>query len=130
MVRTRRSAVRMVVGALCLGTFLLSPGMATPAGFEELESSFRQFLAVYISEMKKGNRQYLETVHPSLPGGQQGFFIGITLDMMKYADEEQLEPEITCREYSICKATWPQPGGSWAAQTFIRRHGEWKWLDY
>jgi len=129
-VRTRRSVVKMVVGTLCSGIFLLSPGMASSAEFPELESSFRQFLAVYIDEMKSGNKQYLETIHPSLPAGQRGFFIGITLDMMRHADEEHLKPGITCREYGICKATWPQPGGSWAAQTFIRYDGAWKWLDY
>ena len=59
-----------------------------------------------------------------------GFFIGLTMDMMKYADENNLSPTITCREYEICKVTWPQPGDSWAAQTFVRHDGNWKWLDY
>ena len=57
-------------------------------------------------------------------------FIGITLDMMKYADDNNLSPAVTCREYEMCKVTWPQPGDSWAAQTFIRHEGVWRWLDY
>ena len=51
------------------------------------------------------------------------FFFDMTLDMMKHAKEAGLEPEITCREYGVCKVIWPQPGDSWAAQSFIKHEG-------
>ena len=114
-------AFSLVLGPIC-------PALGDETS--ELESSFRQFLADYIIQVKKGNREYLEVVHPGLPREQRSFFIGITIDMMKHADENDLKPAITCRDYGICKATWPQPGGSWAAQHFIRHDGNWRWLQY
>ena len=96
----------------------------------DLESGFRQFLGTYIKEMRAENREFLGTVHPNLPEETQGFFIGITLDMMKHANENGLDPTITCRDYNICKATWPQPGDSWASQSFILHESSWRWLEY
>lgn len=51
------------------------------------------------------------------------FFFDATMAMMRCADEQGLEPDIECKEYEVCKVTWPQPGGSWAAQSFIRHDG-------
>lgn len=99
---------------------------ADPAGLEE---SFNGFLKTYIKEIKKGNRDYLAAVHPNLPGEIHDFFIEITINMMKHSDEEGLSPEITCRDYDICKVTWTQADGSWAAQSFILHESKWRWLD-
>ena len=114
----------------CLVVCLVSPSIAFGAEVPELELSFKVFLGTYVKEIKRGNADYLETVHPKLPEEMHEFFLDITLGMMKHADEKGLFPKITCREYNICKATWPQPGGSWAAQTFIRHEGDWLWLEY
>ena len=116
--------------ALCVAVCLFTPLPVAGGEIPELESSFNGFLGTYIKEIKSGNTSYLKTVHPKLPEEQRGFFIGITLDMMKYADDNNLSPAVTCREYEMCKVTWPQPGDSWAAQTFIRHEGVWRWLDY
>lgn len=94
----------------------------------DLEADFRAFLETYVQEMKQGNTEYLVSVHPDLPAEMHEFFFDATQAMMKYADEQGLEPTIECREYEVCKVTWPQPGGSWAAQSFIRHEGVWRFL--
>jgi hypothetical protein len=107
---------------------LLIPSLCLADG--DLEQGFRLFLGNYIKEINSGNRQFLETIHPNLPEEMRGFFIGVTIDMMKYAHANGLEPAITCRDYNICKATWPQPSESWASQSFILHEGSWRWLEY
>ncbi|UCG39350.1 MAG: hypothetical protein JSV00_03730 [bacterium] len=113
--------------SVCLACLPPAAGAAPP---DELEASFREFLGTYTREMRNGNRDFVAAIHPDLPEDSIGFFIGLTLDMMSYAAEEGLSPAVACRENGICKAVWPQPGGSWAAQTFIRREGRWVWLEY
>jgi hypothetical protein len=130
MTREEPPALAKAVHVLCLVFCLAIPCLASAADYPDLESSFKEFLGTYIQEIKNGNADYLKTVYPGLPEEKRGFFMGNTLDMMKHAHENNLSPSITCREYEICKATWPQPGDSWAAQTFVRRDGKWQWLDY
>jgi hypothetical protein len=126
MIRTSMDQVKSVLLILCLALMVSSPAMSE----ENLEASFREFLGIYVGQIKSGNSQYLGTVHPNLPGEMRGFFIDVTLDMMKHADDKGLEPTITCRDYGICKVTWPQPGDSWASQSFILDKGSWQWLEY
>ena len=130
MTRKASPVLSIALSILCLASFLAIPFFSSAGQFPEIRSSFEKFLATYVKEIKRGNTVYLKAVHPKLPEEMNGFFIGITMDMMKYADENNLSPTITCREYEICKVTWPQPGDSWAAQTFVRHDGNWKWLDY
>jgi hypothetical protein len=99
------------------------------AAVAALETSFRSFLAEYRQEVRQRNVDYLKIVHPKLPPEQYDFFFDITLQMMRHSDENGLEPKIECREYGVCKAVYMQPGGSWAAQTFILHEGDWRWLD-
>ena len=126
MIRSFGNLARGSLSILCM-TLLIPSLCLAEVG---LESGFHQFLETYIKEIRSGNREFLGTVHPNLPEETQGFFIGITIDMMKHANENGLDPTITCREYNICKATWPQPGGSWASQSFILHEGSWRWLEY
>ena len=56
------------------------------------------------------------------------FFFDATLQMMRHSDENGLEPAVECQEYKVCKAVYTQPGGSWAAQSFILYEGAWRWL--
>ena len=121
-----KTAVIVMGVVICLGM----PVRMFSADIPQLQTSFMNFLSIYIKEIKQGNAGYLETVHPNLPADMHEFFIDITLDMMKYAGNEGIAPDITCREYDICKVTWPQPGDSWAAQTFVRHEGKWQWLEY
>ena len=116
--------------ALCVAVCLFTPLPVSGDEIPELESSFNGFLGTYIKEIKSGNTSYLKAVHPKLPEEQYDFFLNITLNMMKYAHENTLSPTVTCREFNICKAVWPQPANSWAAQSFIRHEGVWRWLDY
>ena len=93
-----------------------------------VEADFRTFFEAYVQAIEQRNTEYLLGVHPDLPSDTHGFFFDVTQQMMQYAGEQGLEPTIECREYSVCKTTWPQPGGSWAAQSFIRHDGEWRFL--
>ena len=111
----------------CLGTLLMSCGESRdPAA---LERDFRVFLASYVKKIKQGDLEYLETVHPGLPSPMHGFFRNLTLSLMKHADEEGLEPDIDCSESNVCTVNWPQPGGSWAEQSFIAHGASWRFLE-
>lgn len=97
---------------------------------DDVKESFRQFLDKYQLEMRARNTAYLKTVHPKLPAETHAFFFDVTLNMMRYADEnEGVEPKIECQDFNICKVVYPQPNDSWAAQRFIRHAGNWRWLD-
>jgi hypothetical protein len=95
----------------------------------ELEKDFRVFLASYVQKIKQGDLEYLATVHPGLPSQMHGFFLNLTRNLMKHADEEGLEPGIACSESNVCTVTWPQPGGSWAEQSFIAHGASWRFLE-
>lgn len=129
MSRPVTKTLKAAAFALCL---VLVPSLFAFGGetVEELEPAFRRFLETYVGEIRSGNMEYLGTVHPNLPVETRGFFIGVTLDMMKYATDEGLKPTVTCRDMGICKVTWPQPGDSWASQSFLLQNREWRWLDY
>jgi len=103
-------------------------GAASPT-IAEIEASFRTFLAEYRREIKQRNQAYLSRIHPNLPAEMRDFFLDVTIDMMKYSDANDIAPQITCREYAVCKATYTQPNDSWAAQTFILHDGAGRWLD-
>jgi hypothetical protein len=107
---------------------LLFAGCAKRENGNDVEADFRAFLETYVQEIKQRNTEYLVNVHPDLPADMHDFFLEATQSMMKYADEQGIEPTIECREYNVCKVTWPQPGGSWAAQSFIRHEGVWRFL--
>lgn len=80
--------------------------------------------------MRARNTAYLKAVHPKLPAETCAFFFDVTLNMMRYADEnETVEPKIECQDFNVCKVVYPQPNDSWAAQRFIRHEGDWRWLD-
>ena len=128
--KVNSATLKTAILTLCIVTSLVATPFASVDDLSELESSFQDFHSTYIREIKSGNTEFLRSVHPKLPEEIYSFFIGITLDMMKHANDEGLGPAVTCREYNICKATWPQPGGSWAAQTFILHEGKWQWLAY
>ena len=102
--------------------------MSTETEAISTEESFRSFLDVYIERVDARDVTYLREVHPDLPEEMQDFFLDVTADMMKHSRAEGLEPEIECREYEVCKVVWTQPGGSWAAQHFIRHAGNWRFL--
>jgi hypothetical protein len=122
--------LKRIAVILCIMQFLIAPTLVAGEDSSELETGFRSFLKTYISQIKQRNADYLRKVHPKLPADMYGFFFDLTLGMMKYASEESLSPNIECREYNICKVIWPQPGESWAAQTFILHEGKWLWFDY
>ena len=94
-----------------------------------LEKDFRVFLEAYCHKIESRDPEYLKVVHPDLPTDTHTFFFDITSDMMSYAKQEGLEPKIECKEFGVCKVTWPQPGGGWAAQRFIRHRKQWRWLE-
>ena len=58
-----------------------------------------------------------------------GFFFNITLQMMNFSEERDLERTIECQEFKVCKVVYPQSNDSWAAQRFILYEGDWRWLD-
>lgn len=122
----KRASVSLFLLACCLS----AASGARAEQYPELEAGFREFLAEYVEMIRSGNTGYLEAVHPSLPREKRESFIGITLDMMQHARSQGLAPSVSCRQQGICKAVWPQPGGSWAAQTFVLREGQWQWLTY
>lgn len=84
--------------AFCIMVCLLAPLSVSGSELAELESSFNDFLVTYIKEIKSGNTDYLKTIHPKLPEEQRDFFVNITLDMMKYARDNNLSPTVACRE--------------------------------
>jgi hypothetical protein len=127
---TNRLSVKRIALILFFAICLAVPVTISGAELSELEGNFKGFLQTYVKEIKQGNRDYLAAIHPNLPEEMYDFFIDVTRNMMKYSDEKGLSPEITCRDYNICKATWTQPDGSWAAQTFILHEGKWLWLEY
>lgn len=112
-------------GILCVPALLVAAGCG---GREDLNSEFRPFLDTYVREIHERDREYLRNVHPELPEEMSDFFLDVTLSMMRYAEENGLEPTIECEEYDVCQVTWPQPGGNWAAQRFIRQEGAWQFL--
>ena len=107
---------------------LFPAGCSNKGQGDDLESDFQRFLDSYIHEIHERNTDYLREVHPDLPPEMQDFFLDATLQMMMHAEEQGLEPSVECREYEVCKVTWPQSGGSWAAQEFIRHEGAWHFL--
>ncbi len=121
---------------LCVGicTLMLSSSalpQTTPDTIvaEDLERSFQAFLQEYRPEMRRRNAAYLKTVHPKLPEEMHGFFFDITLQMMKFSDDQGVELTIECQEFRICKVIYPQPEGGWAAQRFILSGDGWRWLE-
>lgn len=95
----------------------------------DLKRSFQAFLQDYRHEIRRRNAAYLKSVHPKLPEDMHGFFFDVTGDMMKFSEEQGLEPTLECQEFKVCKVIYPQPGGSWAAQRFILHDNGWRWLD-
>lgn len=122
------AAALMLSLGLATAAHAQSPGGAGPT-VADIEASFRTFLAEYRREIKRRNRDYLARVHPSLPAEMRDFFLDVTIDMMKHSDETGTAPQIDCQEYAVCKATYTQPGDTWAAQSFIFHDGAWRWLD-
>ncbi len=106
-----------------------SSGSANAPTVAEIEASFRTFLTEYRREIKQRNRDYLSSIHPSLPSDMHDLFLDITVNMMKFSDENDVEPQIECQECAACKATYTQPGNTWAAQQFIFHNGAWRWLE-
>ncbi len=107
-----------------------SPPEATQENGQELGQRFWDFLNGYWPEIQNRNRVYLQSVHPKLPEEMYDFFFDMTLDMMRYSEENVgIEPTIECQDFDICKVVYPQPNNSWAAQRFILHEGDWRWLD-
>lgn len=126
------------IATLLLLTFVVSGAVAiragaadqaTPETIAKIEASFQTFLTQYRREIKRRNHAYLKRVHPSLPAEMYDFFLDVTIRMMTYSDEKGIAPQVECREYKVCKATYTQADGSWAAQQFIFHDGTWRWLD-
>ncbi len=111
-----------------LAVLAATVGCNTQDAGVDSESDFRSFFETYVQEVRERDADYLGSVHPELPTEMHEFFFDLTQDMMKHADEQGLEPSIDCEEYDVCKVTWPQPGDSWAAQSFIRHEGSWRFL--
>ena len=137
MKRTRLCCLPAMVAAACLvisaapkPVSAQSSSTSDQSSRDDLEENFRQFLSQYRLEVRARNTAYLKAVHPKLPAEMHAFFFDVTLNMMRYADEnEGVEPKIECQDFSICKVVYPQPNDSWAAQRFIRHEGDWRWLD-
>lgn len=126
--------------ALVLLNLLISPTLLWPSATVaqavperratgDLERSFQAFLQDYWQEIRRRNGAFLESVHPKLPNDMYEFFFDVTLQMMRFSDEQSLEPTIECQEFNVCKAIYPQPNDSWAAQRFILYESSWRWLD-
>ena len=116
-----------------LAWVFISPAMAQtsvrPGGTSELQRSFASFLGVYRGEIKRRNAAYLESVHPKLPKKMHEIFFDVTLQMMRYSEQQGLAPKIECQDFKVCKAVYPQPNDGWAAQRFILHENRWRWLD-
>lgn len=109
---------------------LTAPAIAAKGDqVESLKADFQDFLPTYIEAVKKRDADFLAGVHPDLPKEMTDFFFDLTQDMMRYAETNGLQPSITCKTYGVCKVTWPQPEDHWAAQSFIRHEGKWRWLS-
>jgi len=108
---------------------VLSQEAAGTAAMGELERSFEAFLQEYSHEIRRRNGVYLKSVHPKLPDEMYDFFFDVTQQMMRFSEEQGLDPTIECQEFKICKAIFPQPNDSWAAQRFIFYENGWRWLD-
>jgi hypothetical protein len=101
--------IALLAGSAGVIMMLLFVGCAKQDNGNDLEADFRAFLETYVQEIKQRNTEYLVNVHPDLPADMHEFFLEATQAMMKYADEQAIEPTIECREYNVCKVTWPQP---------------------
>ena len=112
----------------CIAAVVATLGCSDGENGNGIEPDFRTFLETYVQAIEQRDTAYLLGVHPDLPSDMHGFFFDVTQEMMQYAGEQGLEPTIECTEYNVCKTTWPQLGGSWAAQSFIRHEGEWRFL--
>ena len=100
-----------------------------PEAASELARSFETFLQVYRHEIKRRNGPYLKSLHPKLPEEMHDFFFDVTLQMMRFSEEQGLRPTVECQEFKVCKVVYPQPNDSWAAQRFILYENSWRWLD-
>ena len=99
------------------------------ATIAQLEEGFQEFLTEYRREIKQRNKDFLVGVHPSLPNEMYDLFFNISIDMMKFSDENGVAPKIECKEYNACKVIYSQPNDNWAAQQFIFHNGAWRWLE-
>jgi len=118
-----------VIAPILLITSTIPALSAVSARAESLKADFQDFLPTYIEAINNRDADFLATVHPELPTEMTDFFFDLTLDMMSYAETNGLQPSVACKTYGVCKVTWPQPEGHWAAQTFIRHEGRWLWLS-
>lgn len=126
----RNLAVFAVILTCLLLVVPAGPASATQTTAKEaLKANFLQFLPSYIEHIKKKDGKFLSAVHPELPESMYDFFFTATQNMMRYAEKNHLQPTVTCKDYGVCKVTWPQPNDSWAAQSFIRHEGTWRWLS-
>jgi len=129
MNRIRNLSFITVLASLLLIT-LTAPAIAAEGDLvESLKADFQDFLPTYIKAVKERDADFLAAVHPDLPKEMTDFFFDLTQDMMRYAETNGLQPSITCKAYGVCKVTWPQPEGHWAAQSFIRHEDRWRWLS-
>ena len=132
---TSRSLIGRLLLLLLLAPILMPSSSALSQSAEgrgatgELERSFQDFLTAYRPEMRRRNRAYLKSVHPKLPEEMYDFFFDVTLQMMQFSEDQDLEPTVECQDFKACKAVYPQPNDSWAAQRFILHEGAWRWLD-
>lgn len=131
MTRISRIFCILLVFALWVpGPAVAAPAHAAEASeAQQLKADFQDFLSVYIRKMEEKDTDFLARVHPELPGELYDFFFDATQAMMRHAQKNGLPPDIACKDYGVCTATWPQPGDSWAAQSFIRHEGTWRWLS-
>jgi hypothetical protein len=128
MKNIRNLSLIAAFASLLLFTFT-APAIAAESEIKSLKADFQDFLPTYIEAVKERDAAFLYRVHPDLPKEMTDFFFDLTQDMMNYAETNGLQPTITCKEYGVCKVTWPQPEDHWAAQSFIRHEGRWRWLS-
>ena len=114
--------------ALFLVPFALT-SCSAPREAATIEDDFRVFLKDYVAHIESRDRSFLHTVNPELPEDMNDFFFDVTMNMMKHAKDEGLDPTVNCKEYGVCTVTWPLSDGSWAAQSFIRHDGKWQFLQ-
>lgn len=120
--------VAALIWLLLLGWTIAAFAMDGDERVQALRSDFEPFLATYVRAVKQKDTAFLARIHPELPPEMVDFFFDLTQGMMRHAEQHDLQPEIACRAYGVCTVTWPQPQGHWAAQSFIRHAGEWRWL--
>lgn len=128
MKRRPKPVVAALIGLLLLSWSVPGLALGRDDGVLALRSDFEQFLPTYVQAVKQGNVAFLARIHPDLPPEMVDFFFDLTQGMMRHAEQHDLQPEIECRAYGVCTVTWPQPQGHWAAQSFIRHDGKWRWL--